>query len=179
MANGVGGSGTLVGVAGDAALVLTCRHVTEREGYACELFWRNGEKTNGWVASVPAPVQGNEFSNDLALVICERPKGVKPVPVVKFNPDDGPFYSIGYRRGELLMAVSRTAKEPGDGLIRMSAPILPGLSGGLTCNRFGQQVGVCVGGEFDQDIEGNIIWIGDQSVSADGEHLTKLLEGYR
>lgn len=177
------GSGTLVGVSGDTALVLTCRHVTELEGRACEMTWRTGEKTKGRVVEVQPERRGNALSNDLALIVCDRPAGISPVEVVKFRAEDGPFYSYGYRpeKGNvmnMLVSVSRTAREH-EGLIYLSAPVLPGLSGGATCNRFDQQVGVCVAADFDMDLNGNITRIGDESWAADGEYLTEMLERYQ
>lgn len=160
------GSGALIGVSGDRALVLTCRHVAETVGRDCELLWlATGEVTLGRVIQV---IPGDSFNNDLALIDCVRPQGIDPAQVAKFDSKNGPFTTLGYRRREMYMSISTNAKED-SGLVRLSAPLIGGISGGPCCDRFGRIVGVGVG---TSKLE-------PSSVAADGKYLIDLIEPYK
>lgn len=160
------GSGALIGVNDDRALVLTCRHVGESVGRECELLWlATGEVTVGRVVAV---IPGDSFNNDLALIECVRPKGIEPAEIAQFDPANGPFYTLGYRKRELYLSIARDASE-NDSLIKLSAPLIGGISGGPCCDRFGRIVGVGVG----------TARYGDWAVASDGKYLIDLIEPYK
>ena len=154
------GSGTLVAVNGKRGLVLTCRHVAEQVGNTVMLTWPNGQSTIGVVYKI---VPGNDYRTDQALVVCERPNGVKPLPVGKFDPTAGPIVSVGWRSGEFYEAVAFDARES-DGLIESNQPFIGGMSGGPTLQN-GVVVGVAVGSNRK-----------DYSVSSNGDALVQLIQ---
>lgn len=181
MGDGTGGSGTLVGVSGDAALVLTCRHVASNDDEA-ELTWRSGFVSKGFVLEVLAPAGLYPIRNDLALIVCDRPPGIDPVRMAKFDPQNAPFTSIGFRRKHLYISNAQSGHEvdKAPGLLKFSAPAVPGMSGGGTFDRNGNLVGVCVGGDFDFDSRtNNLTRIGDWSVSANGDAMVDLVRRYQ
>jgi len=157
------GSGTLIAVEGDLGVVLSCRHVCKQVGTFVSLKWANGETTIGMVSSVPAGNPLNPYANDLALVICERPKGISPLPVGRFHPANGPIVSVGWRDGEFYESVAFDAIEDG-GIIKSNQPFIGGMSGGPTLQN-GVVVGVAVGSNRR-----------DYSVSSDGDALVQLIE---
>jgi hypothetical protein len=130
------------------------------------LHWlATGEVTLGRVIDV---VEGNSFNNDLALIECVRPQGIAPATVAKFDPKNGPFTTLGYRRREMYISIATNAKEE-SGLVRLSAPLIGGISGGPCCDRFGHVVGVGVGTSATEP----------SSVAADGKFMIDLIEPYR
>ena len=116
------GSGTLVGVRDDLALILTCRHVAQRVGAEAVVSWplADNQQMTGVVTEIVPRQPDKEtdklgrFSTDLAIVICRRPKGVDPVRVTSFMPGEGPYIAMGWRAGLFRLAISPTADERPD-----------------------------------------------------------------
>lgn len=159
------GSGTLVASNGDRGLILTCRHVAEQVGKQCVVTWEaTGEKADGEVIDVVNATKG--YESDLGLVVCRLPQGISPVEIAKFDPANGPFTCLGYRGGEFYVSISRHGTEK-DGLIRLSAPLIGGMSGGPCFDRYNRLVGVGVGSTTTD------------SVAADGEYLRELVAKYK
>lgn len=156
------GSGTLVAVSGGKALILTCRHVANSVETDVKVQWlaAGNQESAGKVVSV---VNGNEFNNDLAVVIADAPKGVQPVPVSEFNQQHGPFRCVGFRRGVMYESLAMSAYEK-NGLITLSEPFIGGMSGGPVFDRFGHVVGVVVGSDMKTF-----------GVAANGHYLKQLI----
>ena len=136
------GSGTLIAVKGDRALVLTCRHVAENINAVGVATWKHADDLP-YECKVVSIVQGQAFNNDLALVICERPPGVEHIPVSKFSSYAGPWTALGFRGGVMYETVATTAVENSDA-IHIDEPFIKGMSGGPLLNRNGHIVGVVV-----------------------------------
>lgn len=158
------GSGTLVAVNGNTGLILSCRHVAAKEGNSCTVVWPStGEKVDGTVIEVVNAT--GDYQSDLSFIICKAPDGIDPVPIEKFDPVDGPFTCLGYRGEDFYVSVSETAEAQGS-QIRLSAPLIGGMSGGGCFNCRGHLVGVGVGSTST--------W----SIAADGEFLEALVSKY-
>jgi S1-C subfamily serine protease len=155
------GSGTLIAVDGERALVLTCEHVARKEGNSATLTWCSGEVTEGEVLYV---VPGDTYQDDLAVILCESPAGIDPLPIAAFHPSDGPFTTVGYRFGEFYESVAETGTES-DSIITFDQPYIGGMSGGPVLNKDGHVVGVGVGSNRK-----------NVSVATDGATLAELSE---
>lgn len=161
--NGYQGSGTLIRVSGDKALVLSCRHVGQKAGNACTVDWPStGESTQGLVVLV---VPGNSFDSDLSLIVCERPAGIEPAEVGKFSEADGPWTAAGYVGSSFYESFTFTAEEKGTGAIKVEAPYMHGMSGGPEFDGRGKIVGVVVGSDLHT-----------YGLAADGKYLQDLME---
>lgn len=159
------GSGTLVAVNGDRALVLTCRHVAQSAGTKCVILWpATGEESDGTVLDVIKDT--TEFNSDLAFVICRAPQHIQPVIIAKFDPANTPFTCLGYRSKEFYISIARHGTEQ-DGAIRLSAPLIGGISGGPCLDRNNHLVGVGVGSTETY------------SLAADGAYLRELVDRYQ
>lgn len=159
------GSGTLIALDGERALVLTCRHVAMTGGAGVKLEWLGAacQRTSGKVITV---VPGTTFNNDLALVVSDAPKGLTPVIVAKFDEANGPWRCVGWRGGQMYEAVADEASEA-DGLIKFNSPLIGGQSGGAMLDKNGHLVGVSVGSDMTT-----------YGVAADGRFLAGLLDAY-
>lgn len=160
------GSGTLIGVNGNQALVLSCRHVCEQVGnnVTCNWLWAGPQSTPGRVVAV---VPGRGFDTDLALVICARPRGVAPMPVTSFNYANGPWVSAGFRDRSLRYAYARSAEYDGS-LITFPVPYIQGMSGGPCYDRYGRIVAVVVASDMESF-----------GISVDGPRLQALVNQFR
>jgi hypothetical protein len=158
------GSGTLVAVNGDRALILSCRHVNPQVGAKVKVTWpATGEVTEGVAIAVVRAT--GDFQSDLAFVMSTRPQGIDPVEITKFDPSNGPWTCLGYKGEQFYVSIARTAKENGS-LIELSAPLTGGMSGGCCLDRYNRLVGVGVGSSADE------------SVVADGDYLAALVAKY-
>jgi hypothetical protein len=158
---GTEGSGTLIRSSGVQGIVLTCRHVAQREGNLVKLKWFNAgdQETKGIVIEV---LEGGDFTNDQALILCVLPEGIEPAPVGEFDPAGGPLVSVGWRDGDFYESVGFDPYEDG-GVIKTNQPFIGGMSGGPSFQN-GAVVGVAVGSNRK-----------DYSVTSNGEHLKSLI----
>ena len=130
-----GGSGTLIGVTENEALVLTVSHVAERVGQTATCQFSD-QKVHGYVLATHPTA-------DLALILIERPDGVNPVVVANANRDSGPFYLVGYPgydRDTMRYQIGEYVDHDKETLVVTSRPE-KGQSGGPAFNRYGQVVG--------------------------------------
>lgn len=159
------GSGTLIAISDDEALVLSCRHVAESVDAAAKFEWLGvtGQITAGRAIAV---VPGQTFNNDLSLFVTSIPDGVKPVRIAKFDPENGPWRCVGYRDGQMYEAVADEAEEK-DGLITFNSPWIQGQSGGPCFDKNNCIVGVIVGSDLKT-----------YGVAADGKYLQELIRAH-
>lgn len=130
-----GGSGTLIAENGKQGLVLTVKHVAERKGLKAACRW--GDVT------VKGSVLDVHPTADVALLLVELPKGVRPVPVALPTKDTGPFVLAGYPgydRNTLRFQVGDFKSIDSDTLTVTCRPE-PGMSGGPAYDRYGRVVG--------------------------------------
>lgn len=132
-----GGSATLVAVTDSEALLLTAAHVAMRVGNNVRVVWPSGDRSTGKV------IELGKYKYDIAMVLCPRPKGLRPVPITLPNSlSTGRITNIGYpgnlglewQTGELY-GISR-------GQITYSCRPIPGMSGGATLDQYGNLIGV-------------------------------------
>lgn len=142
---GVKGSGTLIYRRQDYGVVLSCRHVCQMEGLPVVLRWgaAGNQITSGRVLKV---VPGASFNDDLALVECGAPRGVRPVRIGSPCLSDRTWVSIGYRNG-MRMAVASEGRMQSNMFVTDS-PFVKGMSGGPTFDRYGRLIGVVVASDF-------------------------------
>lgn len=159
------GSGTLIAISDGKALVLSCRHVAQSAGAGCKLSWlgAGNQVTSGDVLTV---VPGSTFNDDLSLIVCDSPEGVEPIVIAKFDPANGPWVGVGWRRGQFYETVCDEAEEK-DGLIKFNAPLIGGMSGGALLDNNGHVVGVTVGSDMST-----------YGVAADGLYLQHVVSKY-
>lgn len=132
---GNGGSGTLIGVTQNEALVLTVQHVAEKVGQTatCEF---GGQKVHGYVLATHPTA-------DLALILVQRPVGINPVPVAHATSANGPYVMAGYPgydRNTLRFQTGNYVDQDSDTLVITCRPE-KGMSGGPTFDRYGRVVG--------------------------------------
>ena len=159
------GSGTLIAISDDEALVLSCRHVAESVDAAAKFEWLGvaGQITTGRAIAV---VPGQTFNNDLSLFVTSIPDGAKPVLIAKFDPENGPWRCVGWRGGQMYEAVADVGEEK-DGLITFNSPWIQGQSGGPCFDKNNCIVGVIVGSDLKT-----------YGVAADGKYLQELIRAH-
>jgi thiol-disulfide isomerase/thioredoxin len=153
------GSGTIIDIHDEEALVLTCGHLfRECQGQApiaIDLF-RNGE-------TITVPGQVLDYSaeeRDIALVVCRPGIPVAPVQVApaKWQPQSGEsVFSLGCDRGAdpsrrdtRITAINKYLGPPN---LEIAGAPIDGRSGGGLFNSAGQLIGVCNAAD-PQDDEG-------------------------
>ncbi len=135
-----GGSASLVAVSDKQALLLTCGHVCVTSGSEVRILWPGtGEEMVGRVLKVGKGL-------DIAICICPRPKGLRPIPVAYPNViTSGVITNAGFpgvtgtlewQQGKLL-GINYSD-------IYYSCRPIPGMSGGCTFDQYGNQIGVIV-----------------------------------
>jgi hypothetical protein len=131
-----GGSGTLIGLAGDQALVLTVQHVAEEVGAPATCNWIGNPPCQGTVLAVDAEA-------DVALLIVQAPKGIKPVPVATASPATGPFTMAGYPGYDRSTLRLQTGEflEIDNGTLTVAIRPEKGMSGGPCYDRYGNVCG--------------------------------------
>lgn len=173
------GSGTLVARTRAAdgqmiGLVNSCRHVNPEVGMKVLVVWHGWgiEKATdkppqsfGMVAHVVQGA-GDDWGTDLAVVMAPVPENIRPVPVARFDPANGPWMSAGYRGGKFYYVMATEAYAQGSAIV-LNSPFVKGQSGGVTFDRFGRQVGVVVASNWS-----NVGW------SADGENMANMLKQF-
>lgn len=162
------GSGTLIGVDGAKGLILTAGHVAIGEGQKSTLLWRmqGNQKSEGVTIAV------TDTTNDLGLIICDRPNDIQPVPVSVFDDKCGPWLSLGYRDGKFWTATATGCNYSNDRM-ELNTPYVHGMSGGPTLDKNGHLVGVVSAiNKADEDAA----TIG---FSVDGPRLQSLLNQFR
>lgn len=155
-----GGSGTLIGVTDDAALVLTVKHVAEQENLPATCQFGD-QKVRGYVLAVSK-------TSDLAVLLVQRPKGIEPVPVAIAKPENGPYYMAGYPgydRERLRYQKGEYVEHDNDTLTVTCRPE-KGMSGGPTFDKYGR----CVGAVSAYGVR--------HGYAGDGEALQALVEQY-
>lgn len=131
----VGGSGVLIGVSKDQALVLTVRHVALRPGLLAECDWSGIEKM-GRVLAVSDRA-------DIALLVVARPAGLRPVPIALPSRETGPVVFVGfpgYDRATMRYQVGDFVQVDDTQLVVTCRPE-KGMSGGAAFDRYGRVVG--------------------------------------
>jgi hypothetical protein len=130
--------------------------------------WAGNQQFVGRVVEV---IPGRGFDTDLALLVCQRPKGVNPVEVRSYENEfawsKGRWISAGWRSGQMRIATAGAGKLEG-GLLFLDSPFVGGQSGGATFDNFGRLVAVVVASDG--------LTVG---VSVDGLELRRLIARYR
>ena len=133
----VGGSATLIAVSETQALILTCKHVVMHVDNHIMVYWAvTGERTIGRVVAVG--------TGDIAMCLCPRPKGLRPVPVRMPELSCGQFIvNVGFpdHQGVMEWQTGTTTGVDWNVLEYTCRPI-PGMSGGATFDQYGNLVGV-------------------------------------
>lgn len=131
------GSGTLIGVTVDKGVILTAGHVAIREGQKSTILWRmqGNQKSEGVTLAV------TDTTADQGLIVCDRPKDIRPVPVAAFDDKCGPWLSLGYRDGKFWTATA-TGCNYNKNRMELNTPYVHGMSGGPTLDNRGFLVGV-------------------------------------
>lgn len=144
------GSGTLIAVSGDKALILTAAHVAGGKGNTFKVKWRKaGQESNGVCIDI---LHHTDFETDAALVLCDRPEGLTPVPMAPYDKAYGPWTNAGYGYGESkengngrLWVSYTTESEYKDGVIYGNGLFVGGMSGGACIDSRGYLVGITNG----------------------------------
>lgn len=160
------GSGTLIAINEQYGLVLSCRHVCEKEGESVSLTWLSAGKQRG-VGTIWKVLDGKDWGTDQALVICPRPEGVAPRPVSKADIKQSPFIAAGYRDGYLRTAVVNSFVSAGN-TITIPKPAVGGMSGGPLFDRRGHVVGIVVASDMTTI-----------TIASNGKALTDMLEEFK
>jgi hypothetical protein len=133
-----GGSATLIAVSETQGLLLTCQHVVLAKDKEVFIRYRNGTKSRGKVYSL-AP-----NGLDAALVICPRPEGINPVPVVQPSSNSGQtIINCGYPGNDHVLRWQRgTTTSQNSVELRYDVRPIPGMSGGATFDEYGNLIAV-------------------------------------
>lgn len=133
-----GGSATLIAVSESQALMLSCKHVCLWPGKPVHLnFSTTKQEIEGRVIAVGR-------NQDIAMIICPRPKGLRPVPIARAHMEEsGKITNVGYPgitgqlewQTGLLLETSRFE-------ITYNCRPIPGMSGGATFDQYGNIIGV-------------------------------------
>jgi S1-C subfamily serine protease len=145
------GSGTLIGVAGDQALVLSCAHVCTRVDAPVTLKWPvTGDVSTGRVLARDARV-------DLAVIICRRPPNTRPVDMRSARPGER-LVNVGYPSYDRAYPGWQVAqyRDQGPTTLTYNALPFPGMSGGATFGVDGKLVGVVVWYARDETHGGSV-----------------------
>ncbi len=157
-----GGSASLIAVSDTEALLLTCRHVAESVGGTVEIHWAaTGEMSTGRVVAVGK-------RQDIALCICPRPKGLYPIPITLPSLEtSGKITNAGFPglTGTLEWQTGNLTKT-GDSTISYDCRPIPGMSGGVTFDQYGNQIGIIIQ-----------YWRGG-GVSSSGPDMFSFIRGY-
>jgi hypothetical protein len=135
----IGGSGTLIAVNEDKAVILTCRHVAMRVGNKAECTFLNGVTVSGRVHAIHP-----DRLADMALLVMDRPEGVEPVPMAVASEGTAPFVLTGYpsySRDKLRWQLGDFYSVSKSELIVTCRPE-KGMSGGAAFDRYGRVIGV-------------------------------------
>lgn len=137
------GSGTLIAVKGNVALILTARHVALREGEPVRVSWPwgGGQASAGVVAAI---VQGSHYDTDMAMVYAIKPKGIEPLKIASFDQREKPWVAAGFRQGVMRVNEIYAADLFDNGLVKLYKPLVGGMSGGPLLDRRGRVVAVNV-----------------------------------
>ncbi len=143
-----GGSATLIAVSDDQALLLTCWHVVVKADNVVHIHWSaTGEVSKGRVLKV-------DSEQDIAMVICPRPQGLRPVPVTL--PDkqtSGTLTNVGFPGLSGYPEWQQgTIKSLDNQRLYYTCRPVPGMSGGCTFDQWGNQVGVITHYQVDGGI---------------------------
>jgi hypothetical protein len=125
------------------------------------------------IGKVVSIVPGSNFNTDLALIVCDAPKGIQALPVAKFNKHTGPWRSIGFRYSVMYESIALEAEEAA-GLIQVSEPYIKGMSGGPVLDGSGAVVGVVVGTD---SMPGSAVGR-SFGLAANGEYLAALIAAH-
>lgn len=136
--NQSGGSGVYVGILDGSAVILTCKHVAEKNGDGAIVTFGKSQY-EGIVAAVH-PVL------DCAVIVCTIPKGVEPASLARElpSPDLEPFVLCGYPgpdRSRLYYQIGKFM-ELSDQFLTVGCEPIPGMSGGACFNRRGEVTGL-------------------------------------
>lgn len=150
------GTGTVIYVQQDQALVLTCGHmfrdISQAAKMSVDLFDSAGQITN-----VPAQVVSHSTEQgDIGLMEFRCPYPIAPVPIAKRAPALGDeAYSYGCDRGadptRRDTQVKRINRYIGPANIEIHGAPVVGRSGGGLFNAQGQLIGVCNAADAEDD----------------------------
>ncbi len=132
------GSATLIAVSTDQALLLSCKHVAIEAGKEVRVYWpATGEKSVGEVLLVGE-------HQDIAMCICPRPKGLRPIPI-RAPRVGSTITNAGYPGAHSILEWQRgRVSSIGKSRMQYSCKPRPGMSGGATFDEYGNQVGVII-----------------------------------
>lgn len=135
-----GGSASLIAVSDTEALLLTCSHVAEEVGGEIRVHWAaTGEMSVGRVVATGG-------RQDIALCICPRPKGLYPIPLTLAGLySSGRITNAGFPglTGTLEWQTGELTAVRDSTIVYDCRPI-PGMSGGVTFDQYGNQIGVII-----------------------------------
>ena len=133
-----GGSATLVAVSKSHALLLTAQHVVVRKGKTVHIRWP--ETQEQLVGEVVRIGQGQ----DIALIMCPRPKNLYPVPVIlPVIRESGPITNAGFPGSEgVLKWQQGEIISLSDTVLTYTCKPISGMSGGATFDKYGNLIGV-------------------------------------
>ena len=175
------GTGTIIDIDGDEALVLTCGHLFRRDDgkypVSVEIF-EDGE-------AIPLPATLFDFRNDevdLGLITFHQPCTLAKVPILpkgELLHEQDPVFSIGCDGGEAPSqqnsTISKLNRFLGPSNVEVAGAPVQGRSGGGLFDARGRLIGVCIAADNDLD-EG--LFVGPEVIYAQLEkhRLNRLFE---